>query len=102
MRLDSNGDEIVWSIFFGFSIYHIYNTLFGMVCFYVTNSGIGFERRRLFGIQKKKIKFGEVEVSIGEYEVFVLCNHNEIFIAPPFFLIQKVGIGEKILIAYIF
>lgn len=52
VRLDSNGDEIVWSIFFGFSIYHIYNTLFGMVCFYVTNSGIGFDRRRLFGIQK--------------------------------------------------
>ena len=74
--------KIVWSIFFGFSIYHIYNTLFGMVCFYVTNSGIGFERRRLFGIQKKFFKFGEVEVSIGEYEVFALYNHNEIFIAP--------------------
>lgn len=44
--------KIVWSIFFGFSIYHIYNTLFGMVCFYVTNIGIGFKRRRLFGIQK--------------------------------------------------
>lgn len=74
--------KIVWSIFFGFSIYHIYDTLFGMVCFYVTNIGIGFKRRRLFGIQKKFFKFGEVEVSIGEYEIFVLYNHNEIFIAP--------------------
>lgn len=47
--------KIVWSIFFGFSIYHIYDTLFGMVCFYVTNIGIGFKRRRLFGIQKKNL-----------------------------------------------
>lgn len=74
--------KIIWSIFFGFITYHFYDTLFGMVCFYVTNSGVGFERRRLFGIQKKFFKFGEVEVSIGEYQVFVLYNHNEIFIAP--------------------
>ena len=74
--------KIVWSMFFGFVIYHICNTLFGMVCFYVTNNGIGFERRKLFGIQKKFFKFGEVEVNIGEYQVFVLYNHNEIFIAP--------------------
>ncbi|WP_230197968.1 hypothetical protein, partial [Helicobacter cinaedi] len=74
--------KILWSIFFGFTIYQIYNILFGMVRFYVTNSGIGFERRKLFGIQKKFFKFGEVEVSIGEYQVFVLYNHNEMFIAP--------------------
>ncbi|WP_230845641.1 hypothetical protein [Helicobacter pullorum] len=74
--------KIVWSIFFGFAIYHICDTLFGMVCFYITNNGIGFERKYLFGIQKKFFKFGEIEVSIGEYQVFVLYNHNEIFIAP--------------------
>ncbi|RDU58904.1 hypothetical protein CQA53_11755, partial [Helicobacter didelphidarum] len=74
--------KILWSVFFVFVIYQIYNILFGMVCFYVTDNGIGFERRKLFGIQKRFFKFGEVEVSIGEYQVFALYNHNEIFIAP--------------------
>lgn len=61
---------LLWCIFWCFIIYFNFIILFSKVSFYITNQGIGFERRHWFRTQKKFFKFGEVEVSIGE-KVFI-------------------------------
>lgn len=75
----------VWLMLLIFLIYSLYlNTtiLFNQVHFYITDKGVGFRRRLLCVKQEKFFEFGEVEIHIGEYSVFVLANHIEIFIAP--------------------
>lgn len=122
VRLDSNGDEIVyelrhnlsWWDYFMFSIFfpfgclatyaglelaltekHISYIIFALMFlifsiwllhdifykyknrFYVTNNGIGFERRKWFRMQKRFFKFGEVGIIQG-------IGSRKIFYAQPY------------------
>ena len=58
--------------------------------FYVTNSGIGFERRKWFRIQKGFFKFGEVGVAINSLPApLYLDSSTKIFMFCPIHLTIK-------------
>lgn len=62
--------------------------------FYVTKSGIGFERRKWFRIQKRFFKFGEVSIFFGYIgstdggsgDIFIIYPFNKLRIKRLFFL----------------
>ncbi|HEF9209615.1 TPA: hypothetical protein SBV85_001206 [Campylobacter coli] len=81
-----SGDMIINSLIFLFGLWgvmHYSNILFyrHKNRFYVTNSGIGFERRHWFRIQKRFFKFGEVGLAIFYFGV--TYQNAEIFIIYP-------------------
>ena len=58
--------------------------------FYVTNSGIGFERRKWFRLQKRFFKFGEVGVAMNVLPAFGTCDTpTQIFMFCPIHLTIK-------------
>ena len=63
-------NNFLWYVFvflFGLGVFSSINAIFysRKNRFYITNQGIGFERRNWFKMQKKFFKFGEVGIAIN-------------------------------------
>ena len=70
------------------SSYRLFYTLKNR--FYVTNNGIGFERRHWFRIQKRFFRFGEVGFAINSLPAPLYCDAGiNIFIVYPMNIIIK-------------
>lgn len=77
----------------------VFSSFYRLFCarknrFYVTNNGIGFERRKWFRMQKRFFEFGEVNIFFGYIgstdggsgDIFIIYPFNKLRIKRLFFL----------------